>query len=194
MSSDPDFSKQRSEIGFFMEKAFQISLAYFAGIVAFFALSRTDFMRALINATGLTMWPLVAVILLLLNLVYMTLACACLFAILKRGLFILMHSSHSNSDDLSPDADWERFVRNDSLVPTWGKLRALAWNIDNYYMMPLFAVIIGASVACGWIDFASGILRAQIAAGVLSFLYIVPAFMLFYMNRLNDECRRLLGH
>jgi hypothetical protein len=192
MAPDPEFGSQKSEITFFMEKTFQISFTYFGGLIAFFALSKTDFMKAVVLASGIRLGILTAVVILLLNLIYVTLACACLFAILKRGLFILRHSPRSSDSEQSLYIEWEKFVRDDSLMPTWHRLRPLAWNIDNYYMLPLFAVIIASSVGAAWYALADGVLEAKIVAAILFCLYIIPAYMFYYMGVLNRECRRVL--
>jgi hypothetical protein len=192
MTSGPDFASQKSEIAFFMEKTFQISFTYFGGLVAFFALSKTSFMKAVVQASGIRLGILVALVVILLNLVYITLACACLFAILKRGLFILKHNPYSGNSKASLYVEWEKFVRDDSLMPTWHRLRQAAWNIDNYYMLPLFAVIIMSSAVASWYALAGGLLKAEVAVGILLFLYLIPGYMFYYMAVLNRECRRLL--
>jgi hypothetical protein len=192
MAADLDFASQKSEIAFFMEKTFQISFTYFAGLVAFFALSKTDFMKAVVQTSGIRLGILVALVVMLLNLVYLTLACACLFAILKRGMFILKHSSRSAESEASLYVEWENFVRDDSVLPGWARLRPLAWNIDNYYMLPLFAVIISSSAGAGWYALAGEQLKSEIVAGILIVLYVIPGYMIYYMAALNRECRRLL--
>ena len=192
MAPDPDFASQKSEIAFFMEKTFQISFTYFGGLVAFFALSKTSFMKAAVQASGIRLGILVALVVMLLNVVYVTLACACLFAILKRGMFILKHSSRSGESKASLYVEWEKFVRDDSLLPAWHKLRPLAWNIDNYYMLPLFAVIIMSSIGAGWYALIGGSLKGEVAAAILIVLYAIPGYMFYYMAVLNRECRRLL--
>jgi hypothetical protein len=192
MAPDLDFASQKSEIAFFMEKTFQISFTYFGGLVAFFALSKTNFMKAVVLTSGIRLGILVALVVMLLNLVYVTLACACLFAILKRGMFILKHSPRSSESKASLYVEWEKFVRDDSLLPTWHRLRPLAWNIDNYYMLPLFAVIIMSSAGAGWYALAGGSLKGEIASAILIALYVIPGYMFYYMAVLNHECRRLL--
>src|SRR5229473_5059255 len=78
MAAEPDFALQKSEIAFFMEKTFQISFTYFGGLVAFFALSKTAVTSAVVKATGIPLGILAALVILLLNLLYVTLACACI--------------------------------------------------------------------------------------------------------------------
>lgn len=176
-----------------MEKTFQISFTYFGGLVAFFALSKTSFMKAIVQTSGIRLGILVALVVMLLNLVYLTLACACLFAILKRGMFILRQSPHSADSGVSLYVEWEKFVRDDSMLPVWGRLRPLAWNIDNYYMLPLFAVIIISSAGAGWYALVGGQLKGEISAAILIVLYVIPGYMSYYMAVLNRECRRLLA-
>src|ERR1700733_1434304 len=192
MAPERDFAPQKAEVAFFMDKTFQISFTYFGGLVAFFALSKTDFMKAVVQASGIRLGILTALVILLLNLVYVTVACACLFAILKRGLFILKHSPRSSDSKASLYIEWERFVRDDSLMPTWHKLRPLAWNIDNYYMLPLFAIILMSSAGAGWYAIGDGVIKAKLSAIILIAFYAVPVYMFYYMAMLNNECRRLL--
>ena len=73
MTPDSDFASQKTEVSFFMEKTFQISFTYFAGLVAFFALSKTSFMKAVVQVSGLHLGILVALVVLVLNFVYVTL-------------------------------------------------------------------------------------------------------------------------
>jgi hypothetical protein len=192
MATDPDFASQKSEISFFMEKTFQISFTYFGGLVAFFALSKTSFMKAIVQTSGIRLGILVALVVMLLNLVYLTLACACLFAILKRGMFILRHSPPAAESKASLYVEWERFVRNGSMPSASDRLQGLAWNIDNYYMLPLFAVIIMSSAGAAWYALAGNQLKGEIAAAILIVLYAIPGYMSYCMSVLNDECRRLL--
>jgi hypothetical protein len=192
MATDPDFASQKSEIAFFMEKTFQISFTYFGGLIAFFALSKTSFMKAIVQTSGIRLGILVALVVMLLNLVYLTLACACLYAILKSGMFILKHSPRSAESKASLYVEWEKFVRDDSMLPAWARLRPLAWNIDNYYMLPLFSVIILSSAGAGWYALAGEQLKGEIAAAILIALYVIPGYMSYYMAVLNRECRRLL--
>jgi hypothetical protein len=107
-------------------------------------------------------------------------------------MFILVHSSRYAESKASLYVEWEKFVRDDSLLPTWNRLRPLAWNIDNYYMLPLFAVIIISSGGAAWYALVGGSLKGEIAATILVALYAIPGYMLYYMAVLNRECRRLL--
>lgn len=193
MAAEPDFALQKSEITFFMEKTFQISFTYFGGLVAFFALSKTAVANAVVKATGIPVGILAALVILLLNLLYVTLACACIFAILKRGLFILKHSPRSPGSKEPLHIEWERFVRDSSLMPARHRLRSLAWNIDNYYMVPLYALIVMSSLGAASYALAGGPLQAQIAAAILVFFYIIPVYMFYYTAVLNRESRELLS-
>jgi hypothetical protein len=200
-ASGADFSTQRAEVTFFMEKAFEISLFYFAGLGAFVALSKSDVMTAAAKFSGIPLVGLLSLGVLLLNLVYLILAIACLFAVLKRGLFILEHTVDRRSQDSSSQSmpsmerAWEGFVR-ESLITTGspGRLRALAWNIDNYYMVPLFVIILGASTVSAIVAFALDSWLVRAMAAVLIILYVVPGFMAMQLEALNHECRVRLGH
>jgi len=67
---EPDFAPIKSEIIFFMEKAFQISFGYVAGIVAFLAISSSNLISEMAEAVKLRLSDLVALTVLLLNVVY----------------------------------------------------------------------------------------------------------------------------
>jgi hypothetical protein len=175
-----------------MEKTFQISFTYFGGLIAFFALSKTAVANAIVNASGIPLGVLAALVILLLNLIYVTLASACIFAILKRGLFILRHSPRSVGSKEPLHVEWEKFVREASLMPARHRLRSLAWNIDNYYMLPLYSLIVISSAGAASYALADGPLRAEIVAAILLLLYVIPAYMFYYTSVLNRECRELL--
>ncbi|MFI5819306.1 hypothetical protein ACIA8I_09205 [Streptomyces rishiriensis] len=194
MPEEYDFEAQRSEVAFFMEKAFQISFVYFAGAAAFFAVSKSDVMTSIVRATGMPLVGLAAVVILLLNLVYVTLACACLFAVLKRGLFILTHTSKSPRDRAARESiywKWEEFVRSDDAKGA-AKMRDIAWNIDNYYMVPLFSVIVIGSVISVVVAMASGSTVIQFISSVLIALHAIPGFILRQLVVLDRQCREIL--
>ncbi|MDX3709061.1 hypothetical protein PV733_08785 [Streptomyces europaeiscabiei] len=189
-----DFEAQRVEIAFYTEKAFQISLFYFAGLGAFFALSKSDVMTAVSKFTNLPLSSLAALFVLTVNLVYLVLACACLFAILKRGMFVLKHTSNVTSvaQAGSIHREWEKFVRDESPMGGTTALHSLAWNIDNYYMVPLFVLIVGASVASMWVALTSGSWVTVAFAGILFLLHAIPGYMAKQLAVLNERCRSLL--
>jgi hypothetical protein len=192
MPNGYNFDAQRSEVAFFMEKAFQISFVYFAGVAAFFALSKSDVMTSIVRATGLPLAGLAAVVILLLNLVYVTLACACLFAVLKRGLFILTHTPKLPEELAMQESiyrKWEEFVRDEKEMGD-ARMRNIAWNIDNYYMVPLFSVIVVASVISAAIAFMSGSAVIQTMASVLIVLHAIPGFILKQLAVLDQRCRK----
>ncbi|WP_030414063.1 hypothetical protein [Streptomyces sp. NRRL S-1448] len=194
MSSEYNFEAQRSEVAFFMEKAFQISFVYFAGVAAFFALSKSDVMTSIVRATGLPLAGLAAVVILLLNLVYVTLACACLFAVLKRGLFILTHTSPTPGRQSARESiywKWEEFVRDDEAMGA-AEMRNFAWNIDNYYMVPLFSVIVVASIISAVIALSSNSAIIQGVAALLVISHVIPVFMLRQLAILDRRCRKIL--
>ena len=95
-------------------------------------------------------------------------------------MFILRHSPRSAESNASLYVEWEKFVRDDSVLPTWARLRPLAWNIDNYYMLPLFAVIIMSSVGAGWYALVGGQLKGEITAAFLIVLYAIPGYVLLH--------------
>ncbi|MFF1906854.1 hypothetical protein [Kitasatospora sp. NPDC058218] len=191
MFNASNFEAQKSEVAFFTEKAFQVSFVYFAGLAAFFALSKSDVMTAVVHATNLPLGGLIAVVVLLLNLVYITLACACLFAILKRGLFILKYTTSSPGSQPSVHREWEVFVRDDECMGEI-KMRSIAWNIDNYYMIPLFFAIVAVSLVAAIMAATCNSTILQIAAAALVILHVIPGFILRQLSVLDHQCRQLL--
>jgi hypothetical protein len=149
MTEHVEVSGIKAEIQFFMEKCFQASFGYLAGLFAVLALSRVDYVSDLASAAHMPVRSLISVIVLLLNLFYFTVIGSCLFAVLKRGYFILALGAES------VDAKWELFTRRDRQKSA-RPMHALAWNIDNYYMLPIFGVLFVVSVIAGVLGLTSG--------------------------------------
>lgn len=180
----------RAEIQFFMDKVFQVSLAYIVALGTLLAFANS---AMVITYGGLAKMPpaaLVANILLLLNVVYLTLTTACLFAVLKRGLFAL-----TNKTQVSETWHrWEIFVRRDTDWPITKRLPGLAWDIDNYYALPLTGLIIIMSGLAGAVCFTSNHITAIVAAAALLVLHAVPGWTAWQLRNLNIVCRQAVAN
>lgn len=185
-SAKPEDGPVRAEIQFFMDKTFQISLAYIVGLGTLFALANSALVNNFAQLGNMSTTALVACILLLLNVVYMTLAAACLFAVLKRGLFALTHKVHVSETWHR----WEVFVRKESDWPVSTKFPTLAWNVDNYYTIPLNVLTLIMSALAAAVSFASKSPSAIAVGSVLCLLHLVPGWMLWQLKNLDDLCRR----
>jgi hypothetical protein len=176
----------RDEIKLFMEKAFQMSFGYFAALVAFLALSRTTYLADIALVSGTTTTRLLGLAVLVTNLFYLIVLTSCLFAILKRGLFIL------SSDRTSSEHGWEVFARNPSTFGVWQNGGLIEWNIDNYYMFPIIFVIVAVSIFTAYLGLASGSGYVRWAAVIALTLHALPGWMLYALYKLNAECHRAI--
>jgi hypothetical protein len=148
-SHHPDLGAVKSEIAFFMEKTFQVSFGYLGALAALAAAAKLDVLTAAASLLDVRVRMVVVTAVLMANAVYLTLACGTLFAVVKRGLFIIQQTSLAQIDAAprSIHLDWEVFVRRpppEVGAPAWG--RVAAWNFDNFYMVPLFLLIACSSV------------------------------------------------
>jgi hypothetical protein len=184
------FAKQ--QIHFFMEKSFQIPLGYGGALVALGAVGRPDVLSRLSSSLDISVPTIVCGVVLALNLTYLTIATACLFAILKRGYFVLLQSIGSSANCASEDSSWEVFVRSPGHQRFGGRLWVLfGWNVDNYYMLPLFAFIAASSI-CAFV-FAWGRETSAVPQGVLIvllILHVVPGWAFVAMFKLNRAMSR----
>jgi hypothetical protein len=188
-SSDVDLSSAKSEIAFFMERAWQTSFGYFAGATALLAVGASDGFSAFASSMGVTTPQLLAAAAAITNPLYLGAVIACLYAVLKRGLFIIAmgEESHDRSH-----LEWERFVRSE-IPGRWRAWESVSWNIDNYYMLPTMLVV---AVGSAWavivaVGSSSGALQLLGIVGLL--LHVVPAAMLVALGQLNTRCRRAIA-
>ena len=181
----------KQEIHFFMEKSFQVSLGYVGTFVALAAVAKFDLLTKLSSFLGISVVAILSVAVLLINITYLTLASACIFATLKRGYYILLHAPENIENKFADYRHWEIFVRiADPPLVQKRFFNILAWNVDNYYMLPLF-LFIGISsifaVVYGW--HASNQLISKVLFLCLSFLHIIPIACLSANGLLNNKCR-----
>jgi hypothetical protein len=190
--SDETLNSVKEEVRFFMEKTFQVSFGYAGALVALGASVKFDVLDGLEHATSLDKGVLLAGAVLVVNNVYLTLAVACLFAILKRGYFILATTASTTDRVRSVHRDWEIYVRSTgNRLFGSASLNKLAWNVDNYYMLPLFLFIEIASVVCTaytWRVDCPAWVRAAILA-LLVMNIVIPGAAAWATYRLDTLCR-----
>jgi len=124
----------KNEIVFFMEKSFQFSFVYVGAVFAVLATTKFELVDRLAQQLAVKPASVILVSLLVLNLIYITLASSCIFAILKRGHFILSQGGHTKLQAL---VKWEKFLRKSP--DKFGRLR---WNIDNYFMWSTYGLVL----------------------------------------------------
>ncbi len=189
----------KQETRFFMEKSFQISLGYVGTLVALAAVVKFALLTDLASLLGVSEAALLSVAILVMNVTYLTLAAACIFATLKRGYYILLHAPEDVEDKFADHRHWEIFVRIADPPPVprsffnrlvW-RFNTLAWNFDNYYMLPSFLLIsiISALAAVYGLNATSG-LASRVLISFACFFHVIPAAFLFANALLNAKCRR----
>lgn len=145
------FDFVKDEIRFFMEKSFQVSFGYIGALIAIVATVKLDALDALARQLGMTTGLVVSVLILAMNGLYLTIAIACLFAILKRGYFILDNAPSATTAESDLHSKWETYVRSYSKdLFALRPLNHVAWNLDNYFMLPIFVLIMLVSVAAAF--------------------------------------------
>lgn len=183
----PEDGPLRAEIQFFMDKIFQASLAYFVLLVSALALSKTSITGDVAVAAHMRTGDVVACTLLLLNVLYATLSGSCLFAVLKRGLFALITRERVSETWRK----WEIFVRDDSHARGNINMRLIAWNIDNYYVVPIFLGVVAVSTVSAVYCIAGGTVAARWAGIALVAAHVMPIMILIQLGKLNAICRRI---
>ncbi len=191
--SDKSLGFVKDEIKLFMEKSFQISFGYVGTLLAVVALGNADAVTSLATQFSTTPTYLVLIALLILNVTYVTLASACLFAVLKRGYFILLHSPRNGAHP-STLREWEVFVRTSEGIASPQRFASqLAWNVDNYYMIPFYVLVIassGTAIVLGFREAAE--LTETIIVLVLLLCHAVPLVALALAAKLDSKCRRAI--
>jgi hypothetical protein len=183
-----DLDPIKQEILVFMDRSWRVSFGYFAAIAAFLAVSRADFVERLAGSINVSAADLVATVLLFSNAIYLATVLACLFAILKRGLFIILNDPAQSS----VYAVWERYLREvDASAIRW-RPPAIAWNIDNYYMLPALLLVTAGS-AWGAVQAASSeTTSVQVVAWVGILAHALPVTLLWFLWRIDSACRTAL--
>jgi hypothetical protein len=186
MPEGTTFSGQRDEIKLYMEKGFQASCGSFAALVASLALSKTSYSEQIASTVGTAIDGMLMLLVLVLNLFYLVLLLSCLFAILKRGLFILRVASE-------PEKAWEIFARDPANFNVWrrGNYWDWAWNIDNWFMVPVVFVIVSITAVLAVVAIHSMEPRTKYIAIAIVLLHVFPIWMAHSLYKLNRECHRL---
>jgi hypothetical protein len=186
----------KSEIQFFMSKCFQASFGYLAAVAAIVAFASSKRAVPIANATDVRVRVLVAGTILTLNLFYFTMILACTYAIVKRGYFIIREAGRH------VDREWERFARvapvprpavplfpvlaNIDRSRSMQRVRWLLWNIDNFYMVPIFFVIAAMTGTTAYVGMHASRGLSHWILIFLAVLHIVPSVIaasLFGLSR-----------
>lgn len=181
MSSE-SIASVKTEIASFMDRAWQASIGYFAAVGASLAVVSSDALADLPKTVGMERSELLALLALAANPLYLSALLACLFATLKRGLFILRMSDDRGGTEVK----WERFVRGHRSAP----MSRFAWNIDNYYAVPTAVVIAVTSIWAAWTCLTSRSTDVVVLGTAGLILHSVPVYMAFHLAKLNAECER----
>ena len=181
----------KQEIRFYMQKSLQRSLGYVGTFIAIGAMIKLDLMSDLLKILEINEKSILATAVLLVNALYLNFVSACLFAIMKRGYYILLNAPEIALNNSGDYRHWECFVRR--ISPPIVKnsfLDRIIWNVDNYYMLPLFLFIGTSSLVAmiyGWDPKAGIIFKVFYSLLVLS--YIIPIVFNISNGILNKKCR-----
>lgn len=138
MSKD-ELGTIRGDMTFYLDKMFQFSFVYIAAVFAALAGAKATVVSEMSKTFCLNRLLIVFAAILLLNLLYLTLAGACGLAVLKRAYFILTHGNEL-SDGGNALVGWEKFTRKSDKFP-W-----LTWNMDNIFTVMVYIVVVVLSV------------------------------------------------
>lgn len=187
MQPNDDFDAIKAEIAFFMEKMFQISLSYSGAIVALGAAIHLDIGGDIERVLGVHPAVTFVAVLLGLNALYLTLALGTLFAVFKRGLFLIEFL-----DGAAINRRWEIFTRRrngDGSV-----LERVFWNADMYFVVFLFGIVIAISIGAAGVGFAyQENTRDLIAVIAATALQLFPALVGAGVVWLQQKARKSAG-
>jgi hypothetical protein len=190
--ADKTLKEVKDEIRFFMERSFQVSFAYLGALAVTVLSARSDAVSSIASTTGLEAAVILIGLLLLNNFVYLSIAMSCHFALLKRGMFILL--SEENGDRIL--IDWERFLRRPNRF-----FREFGWNIDNYYLAPVDFLVAASSVALVGYQMTRLLLgqdphRIQEIGVILlpAILHVWPIWSFIQLVKLMRVQRKLVRH
>jgi hypothetical protein len=181
----------KDEIRFFMDKSFQSSFAYIGALVAAVFSINLSTTQSISSFLSINQYILFSFVILLANFIFLTVNIGCIFAVVKRGIFIVASFEQRASN---PEVEWETFLRTKA-----GRLGWLAWNTDNFYLVPIVLVVAGLSLAIFGAE-----LRILIAAVekpkpaeylllvVPLALHVWPAWSFWQLGRLMQDYARLL--
>lgn len=174
------------EIEFFMGKCFHFSYLYLAAIFAVVGGNGYGVLDSIAKSVGTSPMTFACIVILIINLLYLIAATSCLASVLKRGLFVL-----TNNDGLESMRNWEDFRR----TRRKGKFKDVGWNVDNYFFVAMFVIVVVISVLSLIIGFKSALKSnpASTWLRVLLCLHIVPAMIIRELKRIERQCRDIIG-
>jgi hypothetical protein len=148
----------KQDLAFYLEKTFQFSFVYVAAVFAVLAGAKVSAFQNFACSAMVPAIQLVLAAILLLNLLYLTLAISCAHAILKRAYFILDRKNCVGEGDIILRG-WEAFTRKraDGYI-----LPAFFWNMDNYFSAFLYLIVFACSMLLcrNLIDHGKGWIRS----------------------------------
>lgn len=180
--STPNLDSIKGEILFFMGKIFQFTFVYIGAVFAVLASSNLQVAGHIANFLRVGQTMLAVEVFLLLNFLYLVLSSSCMFAILKRGFFIVREVGPTAP--YHPLVRWERFVRKNPR-----NFNSFLWNIDNHFVAVLFVAVLASScLAFGFLVSQVGWKRAGIPLLLmilhgLPIWWIWPSWKLFRTSR-----------
>jgi glycosyltransferase involved in cell wall biosynthesis len=180
-----DLEPIKDEITFFTEKTFQFSFIYVGALFATIAGTNFDFVQAVAKQLNSTPAAITGLAIVVLNLIYLIVACSNGFAVLKRGYFIILN--HNNSKPNEVLVEWERFVRKEN-----AGFGDIGWNVDNYYVVAIYVVAFSTSVlfTLYGLIYTDGFLWFLFIVATIA--HLVPTWSLIQLARLNKACRKSL--
>lgn len=139
--SDGGLDLIKQDMLFYLDKTFQFSFVYVGAVFAVLAGAQSSVVNKLAFSFNIAHGDLIVpAAILLLNLLYLTLAMSCAHAILKRAYFMLDYRNATTVSDKVLN-EWERFTRN----PVNG-FKVVTWNVDNYFPIAVYGMILFLSV------------------------------------------------
>lgn len=183
--NENDLEPIKDEIAFFTEKTFQFSFVYVGALFATIAGTNLDFIQAVAKQLNSTPAAITGLAIVILNLIYLIVACSNGFAVLKRGYFIILN--HGNLKQNVVLIEWERFIRQKTA--SFGNI---GWNVDNYYVVAIYVVAFTISVffTIFGLMYTGGFLWSLFTVAAIA--HLVPVWALIQLAKLNSVCRKSL--
>jgi len=198
-ASTSDLDAVREQIAFFMGRTFEVSFGYFGVMAGLAVAAKLSIVNGIADAIRISAPVVIASAIGLFNALYLAIAFGMLGAVLKRGAFLVKHN----------DGVWERYVHTppaheeEALASKVESLRNKvrsrlsaswhrhAWQLDNYYMVPLFAAIVlstGGALAFGFLNYVD--CEWIVMGAVALFDLVVVGASLLAVVSLNHQLER----